>query len=53
MSDEEKKAIESVLIIKDISNTQLADVLTDNGYSLSEASVRRHQKHKDNNVNSK
>ena len=46
---QDASAIQSVLDTGDINNTLLAEVITSNGYPITEASVRRHQKHYNRN----
>jgi len=50
VSFEDAGAIQLALDDLDFTNTQLAEVLTHNGYPITEASIRRHLRHycKDN-----
>ena len=44
----DSNAIKKAIELKEITNVDLAMVMTNNGFPLSEASVRRHILHKDN-----
>lgn len=46
-SKQDAAAIINAIKHKEISHVQLAEVLTNNGHQITEASIRRHGKHQD------